>query len=521
MHRKKRRAGGWWAFWSGGVPRARVVGAWVGLMVVVASAAETLGRQAFSLPKRPLQPIVSPLPTGGRLSGEEGFPYQVDFSDEAFEVALERSVKEAKVLIVVRDLAPGSPGHRNWWQHPTVAAWTRWHAIVLDPGEEHLRPLHEGKGLGCDIYVGGVLLKDILPDPTKDGPGPAGLAALAAAQMGATPPPTLMPVTLLGYFDDRLQAAKARDPMFAEAHDRLNPPPALPDAGGLLSQSGVGGMRVSDPEAARETPGALPDAMGMMLRGQAALERGDWHAASGLLTWVWERGPANDPAIEPVRRVILPFEAARLLGADVPEEIRERFLSLRDRAAMALPWHEWPLTLDWTLLSTGLGEMGPMVEWFDFKLNDLDELAGRSVAEQLSLRMMIDASDAVKAGDAGELMRLAHRLADGALPKKVDRREAAKLNALRREVAYTLSCAAYARELKRATSAALVEDARALAVANGGAHAARGLVACALVVDRVRPEHLAMLEENARAAGVPLEIDPLVAHVRERLGEKR
>ena len=452
--------------------------------------------------RRPLQPNISKVPTGGRVE-PDGFPYSVEFSDESFDDAMARSIAENKVLIVVSHMCQGSPGRRNWWEHPLNAAWLKWHAIVIEPRGErftvHSRPpdLDNQNAIGIEMYI--------------DGQGvPINIPVMPPAQRGG--PVTIAPATVLFHIDFAYEAYRTRDPVWGKKHDLANPPPPLPDLGSPLSAGDANFPAVDDPAPVAE--GGTPDALSMLLQARAAARTGKPREACAAYTWLWERAGAIDPALDPVRRMVVPFEMRALRTASQTSE--ERLLTLRDRASRFLPWDEWPLTLDWALLSVGLQEDGPMLAWFSEALDDPDWTAGQPIAKRRTLNAIVQLIDAVKADELPALLTLARQLAAPTIPPKMPQADRPRYQQTCSLLAFNAACKAYTMALTIGDAAAAAQAAT-IARATGGGVARRALVACAIAADRVGPEHAGLLEEAAAAAGADVNTDPLMHHVRERL----
>lgn len=452
--------------------------------------------------RRPLQPNISRVPTGGRVE-PDGFPYTVEFSDESFDDAMKRSIAEHKVLIVVTHMCQGSPGRRNWWEHTLNAAWLKWHAIVIEPkGERHTvhsQPpdMDHQDDIGISMYIDG--------DPV-----PLNIPRMRPEDRGG--PVTIGPATVLFHVDLAYEAYRTRDPLWGKQHDLANPPPPLPDLGSPLSGGDGDFPAVDDPAPVAD--GGTPDALSILFQARAAARAGKPREACAAYTWLWERAGAIDPALDPVRRMIVPFEMRPLRTASQTSE--ERLLTLRDRASRFLPWDEWPLTLDWAVLSVGLEEDGPMLTWFSEALDDPDWGVGQPIAKRRTLNGIVQLVDALKAGEAPALLTLARQLAAPTIPNNMPRADRPRYQQTCALLAFNAACKAYTLALTTGDTTTAAHAA-AIARTTGGAAARRALVACALAADRVGPEHAALLNEAAAATGTDVNADPLMHHVRERL----
>lgn len=175
------------------------------------------------------------------------------------------------------------------------------------------------------------------------------------------------PIRVLFQTDFALERIRARDPIWAELHDRANPPPqAPPEPEPLSGTQDEFGPMVRDPRP-DESIGVLD----RLAEARAAMKSGDLYRATGLYTWLWERGSEFDPAFRGARLSAVAQDIAALIA--LRPGARERFEKIRNIRTERMPWADHGRMHEWFVLNAATGHASDSVEYLDYFVNDLDE----------------------------------------------------------------------------------------------------------------------------------------------------
>ncbi len=448
-------------------------------------------------PPRPIYPNAEPIPSGGR----QEMPAELasaEFSTEPLEAALKRAIKEHKMLVLVFEKIESYPNRRNWWDQPVVAAWVRWHAVVikapptLKPSDVAMTSAE--KNVGFQLYVNGkrVYIRD-------------NYKPLWAGR------PVVTALYFLEIVDLALQSAKARDPIWGDLHDRDNPPPPKPDAPPpLFTRSTEDALPPFTPPVAIN--GQPPDVLQVLLDARASIVKKDAFHAVNPYSWLWEAGADADPAFGPFRTLLLPNELREVATSD--KVAHERFMSLRDRAAETLLWADQWERLEWLAIGRATLDDTISIMWLDEEINDGDNAAMMTRTDfhayNQTFRALANAS--WRDGRAG--LQRAKNLAAKRVPQDVAIPDTKIVQSFMRKLALYEACRVYALLLKSSDEPRATEAAD-LAISIGGpspGDAHRMLVATALAMNQPRLIHSDWLRQAATLQRQQVESDPLWKH---------
>lgn len=439
------------------------------------------------------------------------------WSTATLEEALKTSKKNHRFLMVfIYDDKPVSRRMlTRTWTNPTLAAWVMWHAelIKFDSRGAMGQRLMAAHGVGPDrlpatiVYLRGKSFRTFEHGGLALEPEERRRLVIEPIPAIApdAPAPRSVPGLLLR-LDMALESARLSDVPWGVLHDQKNrepdpPPPSDPRFG---IDDGLGAV-VADllPEA----DGTPPDVLGRLEAAREAVRDGDLHRATGLYTWLWERGEAVDPGMAGVRLTIIAEEMVAL--AKKRPASADRFESIRSEASSRLLWAGHDGHDEWFILNAIAGR----------DLDSLLYLARFSVEEEEASMIPGDTLAAWRwmerratAGAAGEavsrdqparwcedrLKRLAPVAAAQSRPVRIPPEAWATLQAFRTRLLATECARVYAVALS-AGEEALAERAASMALDAAGPSAARTqriLVATALAAGQARAAHAQWLGDT-------------------------
>jgi hypothetical protein len=257
---------------------------------------------------------------------------------------------------------------------------------------------------------------------------------------------------------------------------------------------------------------------------RASAAAGDTYLATGLYTWLWEKGEASDPAFRSVKRSVVADEMRQL--ALKSKSAAARFRRLKAHYDERLLWTTYERLGDWFLLNAVVRDEAETVAYFDLFVNDLDEGSMLPPCDLIAYRLMVGRGYWNDAWDLGERPALppaqlasetrfkpvvthaAQRAAQlvrkdaGGRGLDMNAAERAKIDAFRDVFAVDECARLHAACLR----AGREEDAWRIAAILLHAHpeprARLALVAAAVAADQARPRHAELLEQ-ATADGSP------------------
>lgn len=209
----------------------------------------------------------------------------------------------------------------------------------------------------------------------------------------------------------------------------------------------------------------------------------------------------------------------RGLGDQSPSA-RDRFLGLRDRAALLLPWTDHLRTWGWMQLGEATRDEAELLMWLAFWDTDPDEATMYPRATYALHRAMVriyDGSQGRRGRDNAAILKRASFLASPPTISAMPIPDRAKYADDSRRLALPEACRAYAQALSNGETD-IAERAAQVVLTVGEQlklpHARRMLVASALAGGIARPEHEYRLREAAVALSIDPEADPLLARWR-------
>lgn len=413
--------------------------------------------------------------------------------------ALEESIRRHRVLIVVLEDMPNIPGRRHFWENELVRAWVKWHAIVVYDDEQArvlqlVRRTRQENHYGVALFYRGKFVRMASPRRRDED------FALFK------PRPTASAIGLLFGLDLTTEMYCLRDLVWSMMHDKLNPMPQPPEPEPPLWLTGdENADGVADLEA---PPGTVPDVLARLAEARRLAADGALADATGLYTWLWERGAEVDPAFGPVRVAMLPQEVRPIVAARPGTKARVAMLGERLAARNLWATHsEQYEALSLTLMAD---DHAAAVRWLSTELLDLD-MASLHSREELRVYSLM----AERLGNPGTpestlaWARAQHKELQRPRPSTRTLEKHKMLQDFRRWLLVQEACAAYAAALQSGSAAAA--PLAQLAQDVGGPEVLRALVMSALAQGQAREEHLRWLADAAGAA--PLQDDPLARRV--------
>lgn len=306
-------------------------------------------------------PVIQPAPpdwTGPPLKGD---PLQRDLRDVLpidpwYPGSHADAVAEAKRrnrFLIVFSYERGSDVAQQMFastfRNPTLYAWILWHGILIKV--QRPRGPFESRTL-TDVFVDGQHLRRIPHEDYVDHRG--------ILQYGRTRTAT----AVLHNLDDIYQGIKSTNPIWAARHDQLNPEPKPPPAADPLHSTNDGLAKVvRDIE-----PGSGEDALARLAQARQARRTGDLSLATGLYTWLWERGADAEPAFDALRVTVVADDMRDL--ARVRADSLERFGKLRDAPHERWLWLDFAQMDAWMVISSVAADNTLKVAFFDMMTGD-------------------------------------------------------------------------------------------------------------------------------------------------------
>ena len=405
-------------------------------------------------------------------------------ADEAFD----KAVKSRRLLVLF--FTGDSPDNPNWTfrraaRSMSLRAYIKWHCVAV---HTPVFPRQmKGRGLGpcgCVYLVRDGEVEEIIK---PSGFGPPG------------------PLEVLFQADFAMDRIKARDPMWAMRHDEKNPAPKPPPEPEPLSntQDEIAPI-VRDPRP-EENIGPLD----RLAQARALVKTGEFYQATGLYTWLWERGSAVDPSFRPAKLSALAQDIKALI--ELRPGARERFEKIRDIRTERTPWADHTQMHDWFVLNGATGNAVDTIEYLDYFLNDLDESSMIPPGDVAAFRLFMRRSDFAAAWEqppastsavarvAGLVRRLNPKFPASILPAA-----RAEYQAFAQQFIIDEGSRLYVACLVKGDEAAAQEIARTILNTRNDAGARLALITTALAADPPQPRavHLTWLDE-AEGAGTP------------------
>lgn len=410
-------------------------------------------------------------------------------ADEAFDNA----VKGKRLLLLF--LCDDTPENPNWSfrraaRSMSLRAYIKWHCVAVHSARIPRQMLSGGKrqrvpGTPPMVWI------------VRDG---AVEKVIKSTKLG---PPG--PLEIIYQTDFAMDRIKARDPMWGMRHDERNPAPKPPPEPEPLSntQDEIAPI-VRDPRP-EENIGPLD----RLAQARALVKSGEFYQATGLYTWLWERGSAIDPSFRPARLSALAQDIAALI--ELRPGTRERFEKIRDLRTERTPWADHTQMHDWFVLNAATGNATDTIEYLDYFLNDTDESSLIPPGDVAAFKLFIRRDSFAAAWEqppAGTTPQarvawLAQRLKPR-FPASILPAARAEYETFARQFLIDEGSRLYVACLVKGDDAAAQEIARAILTTRNDAAARLALITTALAADPPQPRavHLTWLDE-AEAASTP------------------
>lgn len=235
-----------------------------------------------------------------------------------------------------------------------------------------------------DSGVGAQFIDDIGPEQDPRDPLKGRYHWMKGLQ-GLTPPAEplsdtayVKPLELLLQLDIYLDRLRAKEPVWVGQHDLKNPPPRAPDR--LFFAS------AADPDASPwPDNGQIPTLWSSLALAREHAKDGDQHIATGIYTWIWERG-TDAPWLAPLRRTLIASEMTALAAAR--PGAKSRFTRMRDNGSDRYAWADFIERWEWLILCEIIGDPFETLLELDYSLNDPDEGSLATTTEQSGLRLL-------------------------------------------------------------------------------------------------------------------------------------
>lgn len=436
------------------------------------------------------------------------------FSSLSLNDALAESIRTHKVLVVA--VRGNGPAHglmeETTWKNPTLAAWIKWHAIAVrldrreDPaGYQRFLQLVRGAVAGDTnefphifFFVRGNLA-GAYPDKRWHGyffENPLNF------QDGGPNPQVFYPkaVQLLLHLDLLMDRTRAKDPMWFMLHEQHNPPPPPPEVPLLCFSEDGDAPAVRDPE-----PGSGEDVLTRLDQARRHVAAREYFDATGLYTWLFERGPVLEPAFRPYANTFMLADMAAL--ADQRDATRTRFLNLRKNLEIRQPWWTYTDLLDWIRFSEAMKMEGQVLTYIaSYTLDDQEATmippCDRAAYTLLERREPLSDPRQPSAHALAALRARAPTVNSTQRPTGVDHAEWANVITLRQRLFFDEACRLHAAYLLRGDLHSAAEAAALLLAARDDAEARLALVMTAAAAGAPpAPDHARWVRE-ARLRGV-------------------
>ncbi|MBX3386743.1 MAG: hypothetical protein KF768_09245 [Phycisphaeraceae bacterium] len=331
------------------------------------------------------------------------------FTHQTLREAHEEAIRSTRLLIVYVSRPGNCPETKGMdertWKNRTLEGFVKWHAVTVRV-QEGMYPTIDGRLYrpppkwnaggeealrfrppGVVFFVRGkyhshlstVEVDKIGGRPAVERlPMPGGDSGFGGVRTPFYPKPLW--VLLEGKLI--LESLASIDPMWLATHEQQNPepqPPARDDPWHTVED--VVAPRFGDP--GEDEP---PSALARLDRAREMVRSGDYYNATGMYTWLWERGAEIDPSFAAARRSVLAQEMRELTR--LRPSAAERFRQMRSSIEKRFLWLEFPEVAELFTLSSVLGEETDTLTFLDGAMNDPDEAAMLPASDALAYRLL-------------------------------------------------------------------------------------------------------------------------------------
>jgi hypothetical protein len=311
------------------------------------------------------------------------------------------------------------------------------------------------------------------------------------------------PIRVLYQTDFAMERIAARDPVWMEIHKRDNPEPKAPpepEPANMVRDELAPVVYDPRPE---EHIGALD----RLDEARRLVREGDLYRATGVYTWLWERGAAMDPAFRPARLSALAQDLDALTSRH--KEALEKFSNIREERNLRLPWAEYGQMHEWFVLNGVTHNAEDTLSYFDYFTNDPDEGGMIPPEDAKAYSLLTLRENFVRAWEMpGEPVARVRRIADRIDPKfpaTVKEKERTEYRAFARQYLLDEGCRIYTACLVKGDETSAQRVAEIVLGARNDDAARLSLIETALAADppQARPIHEQWLVEAETASGTP------------------
>ena len=490
------------------------------LLALLLTAGTALGQQSPSLNKRPAPPPPADVPNA---INPASLPLTEDLT---LEQAKEKARRGKRLLVIF--WCGDTPRDPGWTfcrssNSLSLRAYIKWHCVAMQtnilPGvladqvcgilkaQSQETPAVIVMRDGKIEHVAGSdkAMMDLGADPFK-GLCPRYQCSQVSRDVGCNCKQfTPGPIRVLFQTDFALDRIRARDPIWGETHDHANPPPQPPaEPEPICNTQDELGPLVRDPSP-EETIGALD----RLAQARAAMKSGDLYLATGLYSWLWERGSVFDPSFRGARLSAVAQDIAALIT--LRPGARERFDKIRNIRTERAPWADHGQMHEWFVLNAATGHASDTVEYLDYFVNDADEGTLAPPADTMAYGMLARRENYAAAwqlppaqvSPAARVAAIAQRL-NPKLTSAVPEAARQEYREFARQYLLDEGSRLYVACLVKGDEQGAQEIARTILAARNDAPARLALITTALAADppQARPAMIAWLDEAQTDAGI-------------------
>ena len=354
-----------------------------------------------------------PAPTAKDLApGAEDQPKDTTYKLPRANVFYTGTVKQADLYakatnkLLVVDLRAACEPHYELtgtrtlpFEHRTTAAWILQHAILAKATQREAEVILAAIGhekFNVEGLCMAVFCRNELVWPTP-------LFRKVNLLTGKPMERFYTAIGVLGVLEFTRERTAARDPIWAAAHERDNPPLAAPDPGPPLHRREGEYAAKIEPLAPLDVDGVATtivryDVLERILR--AGDERTRLFEAAGLWTWAVEAAAGHDPDVEP--GLWSAGVANMTKVAQQSATVRTQLRLLRNATSPMLPWADFPGVFRWASVCAAIGERSATVLELDERYGDIDEQTMLPRTWNRAYELMISRLDAVTVAEPPE-----------------------------------------------------------------------------------------------------------------------
>lgn len=341
-------------------------------------AAALLAPPAHAQPRPLKEPTPLPGAPTNPFDKEQFLPL---FEKISYEQARAKAQKQNRWLVILYEERGqlNASAVRRLTRSASLRAWVAWHAVCIRDtagvpqriARQRLRFFKTTEGfVDSDpsvLFIRNDTVEAVVPTTFIPGmrPGFGDGSVDTGHNAGTRNFPT--PLRTLYTGSIQYDAIAGRDPVWRAMHDQMNPPPQPPDLGPPLHT-------IDDDHAAAipdPAPGERITVLDRLAEARTLVKTGDLHRATGVYTWLWERGDAYDPSFRPARLTTVASEMLAL-GRKRPGSM-ERVVHLRARSERTVLFDEPALVQDHLAITAATDDQAEVIAYLAYFSDDLDE----------------------------------------------------------------------------------------------------------------------------------------------------